>query len=171
MGSSAEAYKKKEQQAWNSFSRRYTKVALPEFQPYGDRLVQMAANRGLAVVAVDARWTSVWGGRYWQAPLQARYPKRKLTRHHAASVVVGRRALGLGARRRPGTLDADQRISVASNCRPGRFTSPARGGHDPPATRPGGSIKLRKTGKGNRDRRGAQVAQDRSASPVSVDRH
>jgi hypothetical protein len=137
---------------------------------FRDRLVQMAANRGLAVVAVDPGWTSVWGGRYWQAPLQARYPK-KLTRHHAASVVLGRRALGLGARRRPGTLDADRRIGVASNCRPGRFTGPARGGHDPPETRPGGSIVLRKTGSGDRDRRGAQVAQDRSVSPVSVDRH
>lgn len=122
---------------------------------FRDRLVQMAANRGLAVVAVDAGWTSVWGGHYWQVPLQSRYPKRKLTRHHAASVVVGRRALGLGARRRPGMLDVDRRISVASNCRPGRFPGPARGGHDPPATRPGGSIKLRKTGSGDRHRGGA----------------
>src|SRR6266508_2728690 len=149
---------------------RRTVAGIPT-RRFRDRLVQMAANRGLAVVAVDAGWTSVWGGRYWQAPLQVRYPKRKLTGHHAASVVVGRRALGLGARRRPGTLNADRRISVASNCRPGRCTGPARGGHDPPATRPGGSVVLRKTGSGDRDRRGAQVAQDRSASPVSVDRH
>jgi hypothetical protein len=148
---------------------RATVAGIPT-RRFRDRLVQMAANRGLVVVAVDAGWTSVWGGRYWQAPLQARYPRRKLTRHHAASVVVGRRALGLGARRRPGMLDADRRISVASNCRPGRFTAPARGGHDPPATRPGGSIKLWKTGSGDRDRRGAQGTQDRSASPVSVDR-
>jgi hypothetical protein len=109
---------------------------------FRERLVQMASNQGLVVVAVDPRWTSVWGGRYWQAPLQARYPKSELTRHHAAS--------------------------VASNCRPGRFTASARGGHDPPATRPGGSIELRKTGTGDRDRHGAQVAQDRSPSPVSV---
>jgi hypothetical protein len=149
---------------------RRTVAGIPT-RRFRDRLVQMAANRRLAVVAVDAGWTSVWGGRYWQAPLQARYPTRKLTGHHAASVVVGRRALGLGARRRPGTLDADRRISVTSNCRLGRFTGPARGGHDPPATRPGGSIELCKTGSGDRDRRGAQVAQDRSASPVSVDRH
>jgi hypothetical protein len=149
---------------------RRTVAGIPT-RRFRDRLVQMAANRGLAVVAVDAGWTSVWGGRYWQAPLQVRYPKRKLTGHHAASVVVGRRALGLGARRRPGTLDADRRISVASNCRPGRITGPARGGHDPPETRSGGSVELHKTGSGDRDRRDAQVAQDRSASPVSVDRH
>ena len=53
MRSSAEAYKKKEQQAWNSFSRRYTKVALPEFQPYADRLVRMASlRRGMWVLDV-----------------------------------------------------------------------------------------------------------------------
>jgi hypothetical protein len=149
---------------------RRTVAGIPTRQ-FRDRLVQAAANRGLAVVAVDAGWTSVWGSRYWQAPLQDRYPKTTVTGHHAASVVVGRRALGLGARRRPGRLDADRRISVASNCRPGRFTGPARGGHDPPETRPGGSVELHKTGSGDRDRRGAQVAQDRSASPVSVDRH
>jgi hypothetical protein len=149
---------------------RTTVAGIPT-RRFRDRLVQMAANRGLAVVAVDAGWTSVWGHRYWQAPLQARYPKTKVTGHHAASVVVGRRALGLGARRRPGTLDADRRIGVASNCRPDRFTGPAGGGHDPPETRPGSSVELHKTGSGDRDRRGAQVAQDRSASPVSVDRH
>jgi hypothetical protein len=146
---------------------RRTVAGIPT-RRFRDRLVQMAANRGLAVVAVDAGWTSVWGRRYWRAPLQARYPKRKVTGHHAASVVVGRRALGFGARRRPGTLDADRRISVASNCRPGRFTGPARGGHDPPETRSGGSVELHKTGSGDRDRPGAQAAQDRSASPVSV---
>jgi hypothetical protein len=149
---------------------RRTVAGMPT-RRFRDRLVQMAANRGLAVVAVDARWTSVWGSRYWQAPLQARYPKTKVTGHHAASVVVGRRSLGLGARRRPGTLDVDRRIGVASNCRPGRFPGPACGGHDPPATRPGGSVELHKTGSGDRDRPSAQVAQDRSASPVSVDRH
>jgi hypothetical protein len=146
---------------------RRTVAGIPT-RRFRDRLVQMAVNRGLAVVAVDPGWTSAWGGRYWQAHLQARYPTSKPTRHHAASVVVGRRALGLGARRRSGTLDADRRIGVASNSRPGRVTGSGRGGHDPPATRPGGSIGLRKTGSGDRDRRGAQVAQDRSASPVSV---
>jgi len=43
--SADEAYKKKEQQSWDSFSRRYTKIALPEFRPYGRRLVELAAVR------------------------------------------------------------------------------------------------------------------------------
>lgn len=51
--SKAEAYKRTEQKAWNSFSRRYTQVALPEFQPYGERLVQMAdLRRGMWVLDV-----------------------------------------------------------------------------------------------------------------------
>jgi hypothetical protein len=69
---------------------------------FRDRLTQMATNRGIAVVAVDPGWTSKWGAAYWQQPLQARNPTRTITRHHAACVVLGRRALGLRARRRPG---------------------------------------------------------------------
>ena len=53
MRSKAEAYKRAEQQSWNSFSRRYTKIALPEFRPYGDRLVRMAElRRGMWVLDV-----------------------------------------------------------------------------------------------------------------------
>jgi ubiquinone/menaquinone biosynthesis C-methylase UbiE len=51
--SKAEAYKRNEQKAWNRFCRRYTQVALPEFQPYGQRLVQMAElRRGMWVLDV-----------------------------------------------------------------------------------------------------------------------
>ena len=51
--SKIEAYKRTEERAWNNFSSRYTKVALPEFQPYGNRLVQMAElRRGLWVLDV-----------------------------------------------------------------------------------------------------------------------
>jgi hypothetical protein len=66
-------------------------------------LVGMAANRGLWVIAVDPAWTSVWGRRYWQTPL-GQSTKRSVTvsGHHAAAVVIGRRGLGLGARR-PGS--------------------------------------------------------------------
>ena len=39
------AYKKSEQAGWNSFANRYTKVALPEFRPYGKRLLKLAAVR------------------------------------------------------------------------------------------------------------------------------
>ncbi len=51
--SKAEAYKQTEQRAWNNFSRRYTKVALHEFKPYGDRLIKLAqVRRGMWVLDV-----------------------------------------------------------------------------------------------------------------------
>jgi hypothetical protein len=143
---------------------------------FRDRLVQMAANRGMAVVAMDPGWTSKWGAAYWQQPLRARYPTRKITRHHAACVVLGRRALGLPARRRPGVPAPHRRMEAApmgagaASYRPGRAGVRVPAGHDPPATRPGCSLELRKTGSGDRTRVGVQVAQDRSVSPVSADK-
>jgi IS605 OrfB family transposase len=59
---------------------------------FRDRLVAMATNRGLSVVAVDPAYTSKWGGQHWQKPLQAA-SGGAVTRHHAASVAIGRRAL------------------------------------------------------------------------------
>jgi hypothetical protein len=68
---------------------------------FRDLLVGMAANAGLWVVAVDPAWTTVWGGRYWQDPLnQQTKPPVTVSRHHAAAVVIGRRGLGHRARRR-----------------------------------------------------------------------
>jgi hypothetical protein len=144
---------------------------------FRDRLVQMAANRGVAVVAIDPGWTSIWGQAHWQRPLQASYPGRQITRHHAACVVLGRRALGLRARRRPGVpaphrrMEATGRLPAgAESYRPGRAEVRVRAGHDPPATRPGGPTQEQKTGSGDRTRAHAQVAQDRLVSPVSADR-
>ncbi|MFI6417847.1 IS200/IS605 family accessory protein TnpB-related protein [Streptomyces sp. NPDC050842] len=62
------------------------------------RLVSMAAEHGLAIVAVDPAYTSQWGGRHWQKPLAT--PRRTMSRHDAASVAIGRRALGYPIRRR-----------------------------------------------------------------------
>ncbi|MCX4902943.1 transposase [Streptomyces sp. NBC_00878] len=62
------------------------------------RLVSMAAELGLSIVAVDPAYTSQWGGQHWQKPLAT--PRRKMTRHDAASVAIGRRALGYPVRRR-----------------------------------------------------------------------
>lgn len=62
------------------------------------RLVAMAAEHGLALVAVDPACTSMWGAQHWQRPTST--AARKTTRHEAASLVIGRRALGHGARRR-----------------------------------------------------------------------
>src|SRR6266545_4513849 len=78
---------------------------------FRDLLVGMAANNSLWVMAVDPGWTSKWGRRYWQTPLNQSTKKSvTVSGHHAAAVVIGRRGLGLGARRRPGVPGHDRRI-------------------------------------------------------------
>ncbi|MFF4354643.1 IS200/IS605 family accessory protein TnpB-related protein [Streptomyces sp. NPDC001530] len=62
------------------------------------RLVSMAAEQHLAIIAVDPAYTSRWGAQHWQQPLTT--PARKISRHDAASIAVGRRALGYPIRRR-----------------------------------------------------------------------
>ncbi|MGW4076574.1 IS200/IS605 family accessory protein TnpB-related protein [Streptomyces asiaticus] len=62
------------------------------------RLVSMAAELGITIVAVDPAYTSKWGTQHWQKPLTSK--TRKTTRHHAAAVAIGRRALGHPIRRR-----------------------------------------------------------------------
>ncbi|MBO2436230.1 transposase [Actinomadura nitritigenes] len=62
------------------------------------RLVAMAAEAGIAIVAVDPAYTSRWGAQHWREPMST--PHRKVSRHDAASIAVGRRALGHPIRRR-----------------------------------------------------------------------
>ncbi|WP_437019803.1 IS200/IS605 family accessory protein TnpB-related protein [Streptomyces sp. enrichment culture] len=56
------------------------------------RLVSMAAELGITIVAVDPAYTSRWGARHWHKPLASTH--RKPTRHDASAVAIGRRALG-----------------------------------------------------------------------------
>ncbi|MEV6263619.1 IS200/IS605 family accessory protein TnpB-related protein [Streptomyces sp. NPDC051784] len=62
------------------------------------RLLSMAAEHGLAVIAVDPAYTSMWGAQHWQKPLTT--PRRRMSRHDAAGIAIGRRALGHPIRRR-----------------------------------------------------------------------
>ncbi|WP_354392032.1 IS200/IS605 family accessory protein TnpB-related protein [Streptomyces atratus] len=70
------------------------------------RLVSMAAEQGLAIVAVDPAYTSQWGAQHWQKPLAT--PRRKMSRHDAAGIAIGRRALGHPIRRRTAPPPHDQ---------------------------------------------------------------
>ncbi|MBZ9644059.1 transposase, partial [Streptomyces sp. PSKA30] len=56
------------------------------------RLMSMAAELGIPLVAIDPAYTSRWGAQHWQNPLTTQ--TRKTTRHDAAAVAIGRRALG-----------------------------------------------------------------------------
>ncbi|PBC69858.1 IS605 OrfB family transposase [Streptomyces sp. TLI_235] len=62
------------------------------------RLLSMATEAGISVIAVDPAYTSLWGGQHWQKPLTT--TRRPVTRHQAAGVAIGRRALGHPVRRR-----------------------------------------------------------------------
>ncbi|AZM93212.1 hypothetical protein D1J60_18840 [Streptomyces sp. W1SF4] len=79
---------------------------------FRERLRGMAHHAGLVVVAVDPAYTSRWGTQHWKQPLQQQSKTFVVTGHHAAAVAIGRRALGHGARRRPGVTAHDQRIVV-----------------------------------------------------------
>ncbi|MCG5218615.1 transposase [Streptosporangium sp. KLBMP 9127] len=70
------------------------------------RLISMAAEAGQWIVAVDPAYTSQWGGRHWQKPLVS--PRREMSRHDAAGIAIGRRALGYPIRRRAAPPPHDQ---------------------------------------------------------------
>jgi len=76
---------------------RRTVAGIPT-RKFRARLTGMASRRGVAIIGVDASYTSRWGAQHWQRPLAT--PRRKTTRHDAASVAIGRRALGYPIRRR-----------------------------------------------------------------------
>ncbi|MFI6251113.1 hypothetical protein [Streptomyces sp. NPDC051016] len=87
---------------------RRTVAGIPTAR-FRERLRGMAYHQGLAVVAVDPAYSSIWGERYWKRPLQQQ-TKTTVTRHHGAAVAIGRRGLGHRIRRRPGVTAPDQRI-------------------------------------------------------------
>jgi IS605 OrfB family transposase len=65
------------------------------------RLAAMATTAGVAVIAVDPRYTSKIGGRDWRrvlagGPTATPISQTSVTRHDGAAVAIGRRALALG---------------------------------------------------------------------------
>ena len=106
---------------------------------FRDRLVQMCANQGLWVVAVDPAYTSRWGREYWLKPMQER-TRTTISVHHAAAVVIGRRAIGHRARRRPHVTGGDRRIANAES----RGSGPAWTGRVQGPDRPNADSAARK---------------------------
>ena len=87
------------------FRRQISSIPTRKFR---DRLVQMTSNAGLAVIVIDPAYTSRWGREHWLAPLQDHSYPLPASGHHAAAVVIGRRALGYRARRRTGVTGGGQ---------------------------------------------------------------
>ncbi|MFE7245636.1 IS200/IS605 family accessory protein TnpB-related protein [Streptomyces sp. NPDC057580] len=85
------------------------------------RLVSMAAEQGLAIIAVDPAYTSLWGAQHWQKPLAT--PHCTMSRHDAAGIAIGRRALGHPVRRRTAPPPHDR------SDRAGHRTAQAEPGH------------------------------------------
>jgi hypothetical protein len=133
-----------------------------------DRLVQMTANAGLAVIVADPAYTSRWGAQHWLAPLREHHPK--LTGHHAAALVLGRRGLGHRARRRAnGNQPAPEEAARPAPARP--RTPPAarpapRKPATPPGTRPPPGTKTRPP---HRTTAGNQAGQHRTGPPDNQD--
>ncbi|MEV6109354.1 IS200/IS605 family accessory protein TnpB-related protein [Streptomyces sp. NPDC051940] len=98
------------------------------------RLVSMATTLGVALVAVDPAYTSKWGAQHWQKPLTT--TKRKTTRHDAAAVAIGRRALGHPIRRRTAPPPHDQSDRAGHRTVQARPDTLGREGNRPPVPGP-----------------------------------
>ncbi|MEE1811758.1 IS200/IS605 family accessory protein TnpB-related protein [Streptomyces sp. BE133] len=96
------------------------------------RLVSMAAEQGLSIVAVDPAYTSMWGAQHWQKPLAT--PKRKMSRHDAAGIAIGRRALGHPVRRRTAPPPHDRSDRAGHRTAQAPPDTRGRDGTRPPAT-------------------------------------
>jgi IS605 OrfB family transposase len=124
------------------------------------RLVSMAAELGITIVAVDPAYTSRWGAQHWQKPLTT--TTRKTTRHDAAAVAIGRRALGHPIRRRtapPPAHRSDEQGHRTVQARPG---TPGREETRPRI--PGPRTRSVRAGRGAKA--GDQDAQHRSGHPA-----
>jgi IS605 OrfB family transposase len=145
------------------FRRTFAGIPTAKFR---DRLTQMTANAGLAVIAVDPAYTSRWGTQHWLPALREHHPG--LTGHHAASLVIGRRALGHRARRRVSAPAGGQRTAQ-------RTTAP-RAPVAGQANRNGGTCRdarqpppWHKTARTRQDFPPDQAAHDRSGPPDNRD--
>ncbi|MGW3495470.1 IS200/IS605 family accessory protein TnpB-related protein [Streptomyces sp. NPDC001020] len=123
------------------------------------RLVSMASELGITLVAVDPAYTSRWGAQHWQKPLTTK--TRTTTRHDAAAVAIGRRALGHPILRRttpPRTHQSDGCGHRTVQARPG---IPGREGNRPRI--PGPRTRSAGTGRGaNAVDQNAQHRSERS---------
>ena len=127
------------------------------------RLAQMAANAGLAVIAVDPAYTSRWGAEHWLAPL--RDHDTTTTGHHAAAVVIGRRAHGHPARRREGVTSGGQR-TARRRAAPTAPTAPSANRNGRPRKAQRQPPRRRKTATADRPRPPDQATHDRLGPPA-----
>ncbi|MFF1845096.1 IS200/IS605 family accessory protein TnpB-related protein [Streptomyces sp. NPDC058217] len=134
------------------------------------RLVSMAAEQGLAIVAVDPAYTSLWGAQHWQKPLTT--PHRKMSRHDAAGIAIGRRALGHPVRRRTAPPPHDRSDRAGHRTAQAEPGNRGREGTRPPTTNrpPGGpspSGKRKREPSASNTVRDAPRTQQRVQDPLT----
>lgn len=95
------------------------------------RLVATAAEQNIALVAVDPAYTSWWGAQHWTAPLTT--PTRRVSRHDAAGIAIGRRALGYPIRRRTAPPPHDRSDRAGHRTDQARSETPRREETRPPS--------------------------------------
>jgi IS605 OrfB family transposase len=124
------------------------------------RLISMATEAGISVIAVDPAYTSKWGAQHWQKPLTRSHSQT--TRHHAASVAIGRRALGHKIRRRVAPPPPHQSDDLGH-----RATQAESDVRERDATRhPGPGPRTRCAGPPRAKNAGSQATQHRSGPPT-----
>ncbi|MEU3308025.1 IS200/IS605 family accessory protein TnpB-related protein [Nocardiopsis sp. NPDC006832] len=120
------------------------------------RLLSMCAEAGIGVIAVDPAYTSRWGAQHWQRPLTGR--KRRTSRHAAAAVAIGRRALGHAIRCRMAPPPHHRSDGAGHRTVQTGPRGPGREGDRPRASGP----RTRSDGAGRGPNAVDQSAQDRS---------
>jgi IS605 OrfB family transposase len=121
-----------------------------------DRLAAMAAEAGVAVIAVDPAYTTRWGKEHW---LKAMPPRHQTTGHDAAAIVIGRRAQGFSARRRTPPPPHDRRDRAGHRS---AQAGPGNPGHEetrPPRTGPA-ARRLSPPGIGTRETSSSKTVRD-----------
>ncbi|MET9758598.1 IS200/IS605 family accessory protein TnpB-related protein [Streptomyces sp. NPDC006372] len=124
------------------------------------RLVSMAAELGIPIVAVDPAYTSRWGAQHWRKPLTSTH--RKPTRHQTAAVAIGRRALGHPIRRRTAPPPAHRSDKQGHRTVQAGPTVPGR--EEPRPHIPGPRTRSVRAGRGANA--GNQDTQHRSGRPA-----
>ena len=142
---------------------------------FRDRLVQMAANRGIFVIAVDPAYTSQCGAEHWLGVIRS--VSAEAGGHHCAALVIARRGLGQRARRRGGCDSTppedgqeratDSAVQPSPEKTAGLPEIHLRKPGDPKAR--GRLQQRRRTRRAEGNPAGDQVGQDRSGPPAGQD--
>ena len=162
---------------------RQTVSSMPTAK-FRDLLVSMAYRTGVAIIAVDPAYTSQWGREHWHTFLN--YSRRTpSSTHHAAAVVIGRRALGLTAKRKTNTRDdhtgirqrtkrqckqraVARRSRVSQRSQPAQGTTPRKRGNTssaPPRNVRGAQTNWERSPSFNNE-----VVETRTRKPITLQR-